>query len=274
MASIHAFRNAPAPGEPSTGRRRAGKLAIRGLSKSFGGSVVYDDFNLELPLGSFISIFGPNGCGKSTLINMISGLAPMDAGDALYDGRTTRETKISYVFQNYREALFPWMRAIDNIEYPLKVMGTPKAERRRRVEAVVAEFDVKFDLAAYPYALSGGQQQTISILRALVTEPEVLFLDEPFSALDYEMTLLMRQQLQKIFMKRRITTLLVSHDLEEAIELAEKLVLLTRRPTRVAEIVDVDLPWPRDSLVTTSEAFIALKRRCLETFWREVKAAP
>lgn len=260
------------PAEPSP--KRIGKLAIRGLSKSFNGTVVYENFNLELPLGSFVSIFGPNGCGKSTLINMISGIAPMDAGEVLYDGRTTAETNISYVFQNYREALFPWMKALHNIEYPLKMRGVPKAERRRRVEALVSEFDVKFDLAAYPYTLSGGQQQTISILRALVTEPEVLFLDEPFSALDYEMTLLMREQLQKIFMRRRITTLLVSHDLDEAIELAGTLVLLTRRPTRVAEIVAVDLPWPRDNVVTTSDAFIALKRHCLETFWREVKAAP
>ncbi|MFJ5486941.1 ABC transporter ATP-binding protein [Hansschlegelia beijingensis] len=273
MASIHALK--PTPTEPPAPRAgRVGKLAIRGLSKSFNGAVVYKDFNLELPLGSAISIFGPNGCGKSTLINMISGLTPMDAGEALYDGRTTRETRISYVFQNYREALFPWRRAIDNIEYPLKLMGVPRAERRRRVEEIVAEFDMKFDLAAYPYTLSGGQQQTISILRALVTDPEVLFLDEPFSALDYEMTLLMRAQLQKIYLKRRITTLLVSHDLEEAIELADKLVLLTRRPTRVAEIVEVDLPWSRDAEATTSEAFVALKRRCLETFWREVKAAP
>ena len=104
----------------------------------------------------------------------------------------------------------------------------------------------QFDLNAYPYTMSGGQQQTVSILRALVTEPEVLFLDEPFSALDYEMTLFMREQLQKIFMKPKTTMLLVSHDLEEAMQLADYVVLLTRRPARVAEIVKIDLPWPRD----------------------------
>jgi NitT/TauT family transport system ATP-binding protein len=130
---------------------------------------------------------------------------------------------------------------------------------------------VRIDLNAYPYALSGGQQQTVSILRALVTEPEVLFLDEPFSALDYEMTIFMREQLQKIFMKTKTTMLLVSHDLDEAIELADKVVLLTRRPTKVAEIVDIDLPWPRNLEVTTGEAFMDLKRHCLERFWREVK---
>lgn len=259
----------PAPQQQP--RARQAYITVRGLSKSFQGATIYDDFSIDLPMGQFISVFGPNGCGKSTLINMISGLMPMDAGEVLYDGQTIRDTKISYVFQNYREALFPWIKAIDNIHYPLKVLGIERKERRRRVEKLLADFDVPFDLNAYPYTLSGGQQQTVSILRALVTEPEVLFLDEPFSALDYEMTMFMRERLQKIFMKLRRTTLLVSHDLEEAIQLADQVVLLTRRPTRVAEIVDVDLPWPRDLDVTTGERFIALKRHCLERFWREVK---
>ncbi len=246
-------------------------LTVRGLSKTFQGTTIYDSFSIDLPMGKFISIFGPNGCGKSTLINMISGLVPMNAGEVLYDGQSIQDTKTSYVFQNYREALFPWLRAIDNIHYPLKVMGIERAERQRRVDKLLADFDVPFDLNGYPYALSGGQQQTISILRALITEPEVLFLDEPFSALDYEMTLFMRERLQHIFMKMKTTMILVSHDLEEAIQLADQVILLTRRPTRVAEVVDVKLPWPRDLDVTTGEAFIGLKRHCLDRFWREVK---
>jgi NitT/TauT family transport system ATP-binding protein len=258
-------------GQEAAPRPRQAYLTVRGLNKKFQGSTIYDDFSIDLPLGKFISVFGPNGCGKSTFINMISGLLPMDGGEVRYDGQTIKDTRISYVFQNYREALFPWLRAIDNIHYPLKVLGVARRERDRRVEKLLADFDVPFDLRAYPYTLSGGQQQTVSILRALVTEPEVLFLDEPFSALDYEMTLFMRERLQKIFMKLKTTMLLVSHDLEEAIQLADQVVLLTRRPTRVAEIVDVDLPWPRDLDATTSEAFIALKRHCLDRFWREVK---
>ena len=252
-------------------RQRQPLMTIRGLRKTFNDAVVYDDFEVDLPLGKFISIFGPNGCGKSTLINMISGLMPMDAGEVLYDGQIISETRISYVFQNYREALFPWLKAIENIHYPLKVLGVPRKERRQRVEKLLADFEVRIDLDAYPYALSGGQQQAVSILRALVTEPDVLFLDEPFSALDYEMTMLMRAQLQKIFMKTKTTMLLVSHDLDEAIELADKVVLLSRRPTKVAEIVDIALPWPRNLEVTTSESFMALKRHCLNRFWREVK---
>lgn len=252
-------------------KQRQPLMTIRGLRKTFDDAVVYDDFGIDLPLGHFISIFGPNGCGKSTFINMVAGLMPMDAGEVLYDGQLISETRISYVFQNYREALFPWLKAIDNIHYPLKVMGIGKKERHRRVEKLLADFEVRIDLNAYPYTLSGGQQQTVSILRALVTEPEVLFLDEPFSALDYEMTMFMREQLQKIFMKTRTTMLLVSHDLDEAIELADKVVLLTRRPTQVAEIVDIDLPWPRNLEVTTGESFMALKRHCLNRFWQEVK---
>jgi NitT/TauT family transport system ATP-binding protein len=276
MAKVMPIRSAarPAasdPGPQPQAKRRQAHITVRGLSKKFESATVYDDFAIDLPMGKFISVFGPNGCGKSTFINLISGLMPMDAGEVLYDGQSIRDTKISYVFQNYREALFPWRRAIDNITYPLKVLGVDRNERRRRVEKLLSDFDVPFDLHAYPYTLSGGQQQTVAILRALITEPEVLFLDEPFSALDYEMTLFMRERLQNIFMKTRTTTLLVSHDLEEAIQLADEVVLLTRRPTRIAEIVDVDLPWPRDLDVTTSEPFIALKRHCLERFWREVK---
>jgi NitT/TauT family transport system ATP-binding protein len=246
------------------------RIEIRGLNKRFGESYVYRNFDLDLREGEFISIFGPNGCGKSTFINLISGMIPIDGGTVLYDGKTIRQTRISYVFQNYREALFPWMRAISNIQYPLKMLGLDKATRTRRVEELLAEFDIQIDLKRYPYELSGGQQQMISILRALVTDPEVLFLDEPFSALDYEMTLFMREQLQQVFLKRRNTMILVSHDLEEAIQLANRVLMLTRRPTRVAETVVVDVPWPRDSRSLTSPEFVAIKSRCLEIFNREV----
>ena len=141
------------------------------------------------------------------------------------------------MFQNYREAMFPWMRTIDNIAYPLKLEGKSKAEVDRRVAELVASFDVKFDLKRYPYELSGGQQQTASIMRALAPEPEVLFLDEPFSALDFEMTLFIREKLQEVFMQTGTTMMLVSHDLEEAVYLADQVLLLTKRPTRIAEIL-------------------------------------
>ena len=260
--------SAPAAGDAVSARRPV--ITIRGLSKSFNDTVIYDKFDLDLPQGEFISIFGPNGCGKSTLINMISGLMPVDAGQVLFDGQTIQETRLSYVFQNYRDALFPWLRAIDNIHYPLKLMGLSRRERDQRVEQLLADFGVKIDLNSYPYMLSGGQQQTVSILRALVTNPEVLFLDEPFSALDYEMTLFMREQLQRMFMKTRTTTLLVSHDLEEAVQLANHVLLLTRRPTRVADFVDIDLPWPRNTESVIAPRFVALKSHCLAVFQRQI----
>jgi NitT/TauT family transport system ATP-binding protein len=250
--------------------RRQGFITIRGLSKSFNAAVVFDRFDLDLPRGQFISIFGPNGCGKSTLINMISGLLPLDAGQVLFDGQTIQETRLSYVFQNYRDALFPWLRAIDNIHYPLKLMGLSRRERDLRVGQLLEDFDVKVDLNAYPYMLSGGQQQTVSILRALVTNPEVLFLDEPFSALDYEMTLFMREQLQRMFMKTKTTTLLVSHDLEEAVQLANHVLLLTRQPTRVADFVEIDLLWPRRIESVTAPRFVELKSHCLAVFQRQI----
>jgi NitT/TauT family transport system ATP-binding protein len=252
----------------ATSTRRG--VEVRGLTKQFDDGYIYRDFDLDLRDGEFVSVFGPNGCGKSTLINMISGMAPMDAGSVQFNGKPIAETRLSYVFQNYRDALFPWMRAIGNIQYPLKLLHLDRRSRDRRVESLLAEFDIRIDLHRYPYELSGGQQQTISILRALITDPEILFLDEPFSALDYEMTLFMRERLQHVFMKRRNTMVFVSHDLEEAVQLADRVLLLTRPPTRVAEIVPVDLPWPRDAKTLSNPDFVAIKSHCLDVFSREV----
>ena len=181
------------------------------------------------------------------------------------------EIKFGYVFQNYREALFPWMRAFDNIDYPLKLMKVPKAERDARVEKLVAHLGVKIDLKLYPYQMSGGQQQLVSIMRALVVEPEILFLDEPFSALDYEMTLFMREQLQRIFMETGTTTVLVSHDLEEAVYLADRILLLSRHPARVADFARYDAPRPRTDATLSDADFVSTKAHCLEIFQREVR---
>ncbi|MFC3675978.1 ABC transporter ATP-binding protein [Ferrovibrio xuzhouensis] len=246
-------------------------ITVRGLSKQFNGTVIYENFDLDLPRGKVVSVFGPNGCGKSTIINMIAGLIPLDKGDVLFDGKTIDETRIGYVFQNYREALFPWLRAIDNIHYPLKLMGLSKRAREERVAKLLTRFDVRIDFHRYPYELSGGQQQTVSILRSLVMEPEVLFLDEPFSALDYEMTLFMRDQMQKAFMETNTTMVIVSHDLEEAVYLADYVLLLTRRPTRIADYVEVPLPRPRSAETLSDPKFVEIKSHCLDVFRREAK---
>ena len=243
------------------------------MSKRFGSTVIYDSFDLDIPRGELISVFGPNGCGKSTLINMIAGLIKPDAGEVLFDGMLLSEIKFGYVFQNYREALFPWLRAYDNIAYPLKLMRVPRAKRRARTDDLVARLGIKLDLSLYPYQMSGGQQQLVSILRALVVEPEILFLDEPFSALDYEMTLFMREQLQRIFMETRTTTVVVSHDLEEAVYLADRVLLLSRHPARVADFVRYDGARPRGDATLSEAQFIKTKAHCLEVFQREVRRA-
>ena len=251
--------------------RTAPHVTIRGLSKKFSDATIYDNFDFDIPRGKLMSVFGPNGCGKSTLINMIAGLFPADKGEILFDGQPLNKIKFGYVFQNYREAVFPWLSAFDNIAYPLKVMGIPKKDRDVQVEKIVASLNVKIDLKLYPYQMSGGQQQLVSIMRALVVDPEILFLDEPFSALDYEMTLFMREQLQRVFQETQTTTVLVSHDLEEAVYLSDRILLLSRHPARAVEFVHYDAPRPRTDKTMTEADFISTKAHCLEIFQREVR---
>jgi NitT/TauT family transport system ATP-binding protein len=263
--AVHAPRARTTTAKPGT------HITIRGLTKYYTGTPLYENFNLDIPKGKIISVFGPNGCGKSTLINMIAGLVPIDGGEILFDGKNLRDTKIGYVFQNYREALFPWMRTIDNIAYPLVLEGRSPADVKHRVDELFASFDIKFDLNRYPYELSGGQQQTASIMRAVAPNPEVIFLDEPFSALDFEMTLFIREKLQEVFQLMGTTMMLVSHDLEEAVYLADQVLLLTRRPTRIAEIVSYDETRPRTIDTISDPTFVEIKKHCLEIFQREVR---
>lgn len=271
--------DAPQPIRPATAGAapippREAAVSVRGLRKAFSGQPVYSGFDLDVRRGDILAVFGPNGCGKSTLINMAAGLLPPDGGSILYDGREVREVRVGYVFQNYREALFPWRRAADNIRYPLRRLGLARPEIERRLERLRADFRVRFDLHRYPYELSGGQQQLVSVMRALAVEPEVLFMDEPFSALDFETTLGLRALLQDVLKSLGVTTILVSHDLEESIALSDRLLMLTRRPTAVADDVPVALPWPRTSETLSDPAFVALKRRCLAVFEAAVAGRP
>ncbi len=191
-------------------------VTIRGLSKRFDKAVIYDKFDLDIPRGELISVFGPNGCGKSTLINMIAGLTPPDEGQILFDGMLLSEIKFGYVFQNYREALFPWLRAFDNIAYPLKMMKVPPKERRLRTEKLVAHLGIKLDLNLFP---------------------------------------------------------LVSHDLEEAVYLADRVLLLSRHPARVADFPRVSVSRPRTDATLSDPEFVRIKAHCLDVFQREVRRA-
>jgi NitT/TauT family transport system ATP-binding protein len=246
-------------------------ISVRGLGKSFAGQPLYENFNLDLPNNQLVSIFGPNGCGKSTLINMLSGIIPIDAGEIRIHGKPIRRARIGYVFQNYRDSMFPWMSAYDNIAYPLRVKGVLERECRDRIDRLINTFNIRLDLKRYPYNFSGGQQQLVSILRALVADPEVLFLDEPFSALDFETTLFVRDKLQEIFMATGIPMLMVVHNLEEAVFLADTVLLLSKRPTHLVEAVPFTVPRPRTPETLTSPDFLKVSRHCLEIFRQEMR---
>lgn len=246
-------------------------ISVQGLYKSFAGHPLYEDFNLDLANNQFVSIFGPNGCGKSTLINLMSGLIPADRGEIRIHGKPIRLARIGYVFQNYRDSLFPWMSAFDNIAYPLRVKGVSQQECGDRIEHLISTFNIRLDLKRYPYSFSGGQQQLVSILRSLVADPEVLFLDEPFSALDFETTLFVRDKLQEIFMATGIPMLMVVHNLEEAVFLADTILLLSKRPTHLVQAVPFTVPRPRTPETLTDPEFIEVSRYCLEIFRQEMR---
>jgi NitT/TauT family transport system ATP-binding protein len=234
-------------------------VTVRGLSKAFAGAPLYSDFNLDIPRSRIMSIFGPNGCGKSTLMNMIAGLVPVDSGEILFDGKSLKDTKIGYVFQNYRDALFPWITSWDNIAYPLRRSGMKEPEVSARVDELVQLFEIRFDLKRYPYELSGGQMQTVCIMRSLAPRPEVMFLDGPFSALDFEMTLFIRDKLQEAHVATGVMMVIVSHDLEDAVLLADRVLLL-------------DMARPRPPEALADERFIKVKAHTLKVFRREVAA--
>ena len=175
---------------------------------------------------------------------MIAGLIPIDSGQILFDGKSLADTKIGYVFQNYREAMFPWMRTIDNIAYPLKLEGRSKAEVDRRMAELVESFDVKFDLNRFPYELSGGQQQTASIMRALAPNPEVLFLDEALGARLRDDALHPREAAGGLHADRHHHAARLARP-RSTVYLADEVLLLTKRPTKVAEILRYEDPRPR-----------------------------
>jgi NitT/TauT family transport system ATP-binding protein len=241
-------------------------IQAEGLCKSFGTLTIFDNFDLALPQSQVAAFFGANGCGKSTLINLLSGLIPCDRGRITIAGKPLHRARIGYVFQNYQASLFPWLSAWDNILYPLNVQRVPAREQRSRIDRLIATCEIKLDWHRYPYQFSGGQQQLIAILRAVIAIPDVLFLDEPFSSLDLEMTLYMRDTLQKICLDLALTTAIVSHDVEDAIYLADRAILLGERPTRIIAKIPVELPRPRTLEMLVDAEFVRIKQQCLQLF--------
>ena len=216
---------------------------------------IFKNFNLEVNKGEFVGIFGPNGCGKTTLLNLIAGLDRPNSGKIIFNAPATRR---AVIFQNYRESLFPWLSVRDNIAYPLKLRGIPLKERHKRAEALTEQFGIKINLESFPYTLSGGQQQFAAILRALMIEPDLILMDEPFSSLDYQATLFMLRKMQEIWEETGITFIFVSHEIDEAIFLAQRVVLLSNKPTRVVKDIVNSLSYPRTTAAMGMPEFIDL----------------
>jgi NitT/TauT family transport system ATP-binding protein len=242
-------------------------LTLKNVSKSFDAKMVLSNMSFCIQKGSFISIFGPNAAGKTTLLNLIAGLVKPDSGEINW-GDEQLKGRVSYVFQNYRETLFPWKNVFENISLPLKLKGVEKGERISRVEELLNKFSLNIDLVKYPYQLSGGQQQLVAILRAVITEPAVLLLDEPFSALDLQKRLDLQNKILEIWTLTRTTIIFVSHDLEEAIYLADTVILLGSKPTVIVNEQHIEIDRPRDISILTSEKFTHYRNLLLNSYLR------
>ena len=227
---------------------------------------VLEELSFNVNKGEFASIFGPNGCGKTTLLNIISGLIPSDSGKILIGGNLPEKVKIGYVFQNYADSLFPWLKAIDNIALPLKLIGVDSDTRKEKVINLIKKLKLDLPIEEYPYRLSGGQQQMVALARALISEPDLLLLDEPFSSLDYHTRITMQAKIQEIHQLLGVTILFVSHDLEEALYLADHIIFLSKKPAKVVAILENPLPKPRTLRILTRKEFSKLKNEAIKIF--------
>jgi len=224
------------------------------LSKSFqlAGTTLeaVRDVSFTVRRGEFVALLGPSGSGKSTVLNMIATLIRPSRGEILIDGKqvTTGNAtaNVGYVFQ--RDTLFPWRSVADNIGYGLELSGTPERERKERIAACVAQAGLSGFEHAYPSALSGGMRQRAALMRTLIVEPQILLMDEPFGALDTHTKIDMHEVLLRIWEREQQTVLFVTHDLGEALTLADRIILFSARPGRIKDMFEVDVPRPRDAV--------------------------
>lgn len=239
---------------PPTRTNGAERIDVRGLSKSFqlAGTVIeaVRDVSFAVRRGEFVALLGPSGSGKSTILNMIATLVKPSSGQILIDGKPviagSATPDVGYVFQ--RDTLFPWRTVADNIGYGLQLAGIPEAERRERVATCVAQAGLRGFEQAYPSALSGGMRQRAALMRTLVVEPQVLLMDEPFGALDTHTKIDMHEVLLRIWDREQQTVLFVTHDLGEALTLADRIILFSARPGQVKDMFEVDIARPRDAV--------------------------
>jgi NitT/TauT family transport system ATP-binding protein len=240
-------------------------LSLQSVSKSFVNGQkeevsILDCINIDVQSGEFVTVFGPNGAGKSTLMNMVSGLDKPTSGNIIWD-RPDRE--VSYLFQDYKASLLPWKTAYQNIALPLQWKGFNRNQIKSKIAMLVERFQISIDLNAYPFTLSGGQAQLVSILRSLAIEPDLLILDEPFSALDYLNSILLLLKLQDIWLKSNFTGIFISHNIDEAIFLGDRLVILSPKPTTIVDIIEINLPRPRQISFLSDPIFAQIKQRAI-----------
>ncbi len=234
-------------------------LEIDNVTMRFGhpsaALTAVDGMSFGVREGEFVSIIGPSGCGKSTLFNIVGGLTGGHEGTVRVGKDVVRgpHPAIGMVFQE--ESTFPWRTVLDNVAFPLEIKGTPKAERYERARYFIELVGLKGFEARLPAQLSGGMRQRVSIARTLAFEPRILLMDEPFGALDEQTRLLLGDKVLQIQQALKQTTLLITHSITEAVQLSDRVVVMTYRPGRVKRIVDIDLPRPRSSQIVSSDAF-------------------
>jgi NitT/TauT family transport system ATP-binding protein len=246
-------------------------LAVEQVTKRFatpdGDVTALENLSLEVPKGRFVALIGPSGCGKSTLFNIVGGLLDGYQGRVLIDGQPVDgvHRAVGMVFQE--ESTFPWLTTLENVAFPLDVAGMPKAERLERARALLRLVGLDGFQNRYPAELSGGMRQRTAIARTLAFQPKLLLMDEPFGALDEQTRLLLGDQVLRIHRELQQTTLLITHSITEAVQLADQVVVMTYRPGRVKCIVDVALPRPRDSSIVSSPEF----GRLVATVWGDLR---
>jgi NitT/TauT family transport system ATP-binding protein len=232
-----------------------------------GAITAVDDVTFSVRPGEFLSIIGPSGCGKSTLFNVIGGLLSHTQGNVSVAGETINgpHKSIGMVFQE--ESTFPWRSVTDNVAFPLELTGMAKAERIERARHFIKLVGLDGFENRYPGELSGGMRQRVSLARTLASEPKILLMDEPFAALDEQTRLLLGDKVLQIQQELKQTTLLITHNITEAVQMSDRILVMTYRPGKVKRIVNIDLPRPRSSEIVGSEAF----GRYVAQIWNDLR---
>ena len=229
-------------------------IAVEHVTKRFAnGTVALADVNLEIGDGEFVAVVGPSGCGKSTLLRILAGLDVPTEGRIAFGGAALRADELPSATVFQEASLFPWMRVGDNVAFAFDSLPVPRAEVRRRVSDVLDLVGIGEFARAWPHQLSGGMKQRAAVARAFVTDPPVLFMDEPFGALDEQTRVGLANELMRLWERSPKTIVFVTHGIEEAVTLADRVVVLSARPGKVKEIVPVDFARPRDAVTIRGE---------------------